>query len=111
VQVIINYPTGTQRLALAAEGSTGNWSADQIPAAANLTYQYRIVMRPGSDNDTSQIWLRTDARALQVESSDAASKGYIVAPFSATQPFTTPAFENFVIYHCTSAPLPASTME
>jgi len=98
VQVIIDYPTGTQRFTLAAEGSTGNWSADQIAAAGNLTYQYGITTRAGPDNDTSQVWLRTDARAQQVQSSDAASKGYIVAPFSATQTFTTPAFENFLIY-------------
>jgi 1,4-alpha-glucan branching enzyme len=98
VQLLIDYASGTGSFDLAAEGTTGNWSADQIAATANLTYQYRIVTRPGPDNDTSQPWLRTDARALQVQSSDPASKGYIVAPFSATQPFTTPPFQNFLIY-------------
>ena len=98
VQVLIDYPSGLEVFNLAAEDGTSNWSADQIPAAANLTYQYKITTRVGPDNNTSQPWLRTDARALQVESSDASSKGYIVAPFAAAQPFTTPAFENFLIY-------------
>jgi len=98
VQVIIDYPAGAQTVSLASEPGTGNWSADQIPAAANLTYQYRITTGPGPDNNTSQPWLRTDARAVQVESSDPTSKGYILAPFAANQPFVTPAFENFLIY-------------
>jgi 1,4-alpha-glucan branching enzyme len=98
VQAQVDYPTGTETIDLASEAGTGNWSADQIPGAANLTYQYKITTQTGPDNDTSQPWLRTDARALQVESSDPASKGYMVAPFSASQPFATPAFENFLIY-------------
>ena len=101
VQVVIDDESvqgGVRTIGLAAEGTTGNWSADRIPAAANTKYQYKITTRPGPDNDTSQDWLRTDARALQVEGADSASKGYIVAPFSAQQPFTTPSFENFVIY-------------
>ena len=98
VQVIIDYPAGAQTVSMASDPGTGNWSADQIPAAAHLTYQYRITTRPGPDNNTSQPWLRTDARAVQVESSDPTSKGYILAPFAANQPFVTPAFENFLIY-------------
>ncbi|HEV2172759.1 MAG TPA: alpha-amylase family glycosyl hydrolase [Nitrospira sp.] len=98
VQVEIDYPSGLQALDLGLEPGTGNWSADGIPATSNLTYQYRITTRPGLDNDTSQPWLRTDARAVQVQSSDPASKGYILPAFSAVQPFSTPAFENFLIY-------------
>jgi 1,4-alpha-glucan branching enzyme len=86
-------------VALAAEGSTGNWSVDSILVTAGQTYQYLITNQGGANNDNSQIWQRTDARALQVESSSAASAGYVVAPFPATrQNFTTPAFQDFLIY-------------
>jgi len=102
VQVFGDFNGGTPislALDLAAEGDTGNWSADQIPASAGDRYQYIITNKGGADNDNSQLWYRTDARALQVESSNAASQGYIVAPFPANrQPFQTPAFENFLIY-------------
>ena len=84
---------------LAPEPGTGNWSADQIPASAGDKYQYIVTNMGGSNNDNSQPWVRTDARALQVQSSAAASMGYIVAPFpAARQPFTTPAFEDFLLY-------------
>jgi 1,4-alpha-glucan branching enzyme len=86
-------------LDLASEGSSGNWSADQIPAQAGQMYKYLITNRGGPNNDNSQVWERTDARALQVESSSAASAGYVVAPFpSARQPFRTPAFQDFILY-------------
>src|SRR5580692_13061926 len=55
-------------VALAAEGSTGNWSVDSILVTAGQTYQYLITNQGGANNDNSQIWQRTDARALQVES-------------------------------------------
>lgn len=42
VQVMIDDPGGTRSIGLAAEGTTGNWSADQIPAA-NMKYQYKIT--------------------------------------------------------------------
>ena len=84
---------------LASEGSTGNWSADGIPVVAGQMYKYLITNQGGANNDNSQVWQRTDARALQVQSSDPASAGYVVAPFpSARQAFTTPAFQNFLIY-------------
>lgn len=98
VQVEIDYPSGIETLDLAVEPGTGNWSGDQIRATANLTYQYRITTRPGPDNNTSQPWLRTDARAVQVQSSDPASKGFILPAFSALEVFSTPAFENFLVY-------------
>jgi 1,4-alpha-glucan branching enzyme len=101
VQVILDHPVPGTTFALANEPGTPNWSADGIPAAVNTRYQYLIVTAPGQDNDTSQPHLRTDARALQVESSDPAAQGYIVDPalFSDNRaPFTTPAFEDFLIY-------------
>ena len=101
VEVILDYPIPGTTFALANEPGTPNWSADGIPAPANTRYQYRITTAPGQDNDTSQPHLRTDARALQVESSDPASRGYIVDPTLFTNnrvPFTTPPFEDFLIY-------------
>jgi len=86
-------------LDLAPEGTSGNWSGDQIPVTAGQMYKYLITNRGGTNNDNSQIWQRTDARALQVQSSSASSAGYVVAPFpSGRQPFQTPAFQDFIIY-------------
>ncbi len=98
VQVVMGSPSGTT-FDLASEPGTGNWSADQIPASPGDKYQYIITNAGGVNNDNYQPWYRTDARALQVESSAAASMGYIVPPFPQNrQPFTTPAFEDFLIY-------------
>jgi 1,4-alpha-glucan branching enzyme len=101
VEVILDYPVAGTTFALANEPGTPNWSADGIAAQPNTRYQYRITTAPGQDNDTSQPWLRTDARALQVESADAASQGYVIDPTLFTTnrvPFTTPSFEDFLIY-------------
>jgi 1,4-alpha-glucan branching enzyme len=101
VEVILDHPIPGTNFALANEPGTPNWSADGIPAPVNTRYQYRITTRPGQDNDTSTPHLRTDARALQVESSDNTSQGYIVDPALFTNnraPFTTPPFEDFLIY-------------
>lgn len=80
VEVILDHPAPGTTFTLANEPGTPNWSADGIPALSNTRYQYRVTTAPGQDNDTSQPHLRTDARALQVESSDPASQGYIVDP-------------------------------
>lgn len=101
VEVILDHPAPGTTFTLANEPGTPNWSADGIPALSNTRYQYRVTTAPGQDNDTSQPHLRTDARALQVESSDPASQGYIVDPRLLTTdraPFTTPRFEEFLIY-------------
>jgi 1,4-alpha-glucan branching enzyme len=102
VQVVLNDAVAGPRYALGSEPGTGNWSADQIAAApAGTKYQYIITNAGGTNNDNSQPWIRTDARALQVQSSDAASMGYVIDPSVFTagrQAFTTPAFENFLIY-------------
>src|SRR3984957_13408212 len=101
VEVILDHPAPGTTFTLANEPGTPNWSADGIPALSNTRYQYRITTAPGQDNDTSQPHLRTDARALQVESSDPASQGYIVDPTLFTNnraPFTAPPFEDFLIY-------------
>jgi 1,4-alpha-glucan branching enzyme len=101
VEVILDHPAPGTTFALANEPGTPNWSADGIPAPANTRYQYRVTTAPGQNNDTSQPHLRTDARALQVESSDPASRGYIVDPTLFTNnrvPFITPPFEDFLIY-------------
>src|SRR5260370_13104433 len=99
VQVVPTDPATGPAFDLAPEGTSGNWSADGIPAVANTKYQYIITNRGGPNNDNSQPWLRTDARALQVESSSPQSMGYVVGQFpSNRQPFTTPSFENFLIY-------------
>lgn len=91
-------PVGALDLAL--EPGTGNWSADQIPVSANDKYQY-IITNPGGVNNIAGAYYRTDARALQVQSSAAASQGYVIDPgiFNRNRPvFTTPAFQNFLIY-------------
>ena len=102
VQVILNDAQHGPAFDLASEPGTGNWSADQIPAPPGTTYQYIITNKGGENNDNSQPWYRTDARALQVQSSAAASMGYIVDPALFSNPqrpsFTTPAFEDFLIY-------------
>ena len=88
VQVFGDFSNG-QPIALAQEPGTGNWSADQIPAQAGDKYQYILTNVGGPDNNNSQPWTRTDARAYQVESSDPAAKGYIVGPFPESRaPFT-----------------------
>jgi len=98
VQVFGDFSNG-QPIDLAPEPGTGNWSADQIPAQAGDKYQYILTNVGGPDNNNSQPWTRTDARAYQVQSSDPASMGYIVSPFPADRvPFTTPAFGDFLIY-------------
>jgi 1,4-alpha-glucan branching enzyme len=101
VDVVLDHPVPGTTFALANEPGTPNWSAAGIPAPANTRYQYRITTAPGQNNDTSEPHLRTDARALQVESSDPASRGYIVDPTLFTNsrvPFITPPFEDFLIY-------------
>ena len=87
-------------LDLAPEPGTGNWSADQIPVAANEKYQY-IITNPGGVNNIAGTYFRTDARAQQVQSSAAASQGYVIDPAVFTrnrQLFTTPAFQDFLVY-------------
>lgn len=84
---------------LAPESSSGNWSADGIAVTAGQMYKYLITNQGGPDNDNSQVWERADARALQVQSSSAASAGYVVGPFPvARQPFQTPSFQDFLVY-------------
>ena len=86
-------------LNLAPEGTSGNWSADQISVTAGQMYKYLITNKGGPDNDNSEVWQHTDARALQVQSSSASSAGYVVGPFPSTRvPFQTPAFQDFLIY-------------
>jgi hypothetical protein len=82
VDVILDHPVANTIFALAHEAGTPNWSADGIPAPPNTRYQYRITTAPGQDNDTSQPHIRTDARALQVEGSDAACHGLYRRPRS-----------------------------
>lgn len=101
VQLVFEDINNMPACDLAAEPGTGNWSADQVNAPAGTKYQYIITNMGGPNNDNSQPWFRADARALQVESSAAKSMSYVVDPglfTSARQPFTTPAFENFLIY-------------
>jgi len=82
----------TAPLSLAPEGTSGNWSADEIPVTAGQMYKYLIT-------NNSQVLERTDARALQVQSSNSASAGYVFGSFPADrQPFQTPAFQDFLIY-------------
>jgi 1,4-alpha-glucan branching enzyme len=103
VQVILFDSPAGSACNLASEPGTGNWSADQIPATAGLKYQYIITNEGGTDNNNAQPWTRSDARALQVESSDPAAKSYIVDPAVFTtnrgaQAFTTPAFPDYLVY-------------
>lgn len=102
VQVVLwDSAQASATFELKNEVGTPNWSADGIPARANTLYQYVITTRPGTDNNTSEPHWRTDARALQVEGSDSWDRGYIVDPTLFTRnrvPFTTPAFQNFLIY-------------
>jgi 1,4-alpha-glucan branching enzyme len=101
VDVIVDNPAANTTFTLASEAGTNNWSADGIPAKVNTRYQYRITTKPGQDNDTSGPHMRTDARALQVDGSDATDQGYIIDPALFTKgrtPFATPPFQNFIIY-------------
>jgi 1,4-alpha-glucan branching enzyme len=101
VQLVLDAANNAPAGDLAAEPGTGNWSADQVDAPAGTKYQYIVTNMGGANNDNSQPWFRTDARAQQVESSAGASMGYVVDPGVFTngrQPFTTPAFEDFLIY-------------
>lgn len=90
---------GAGAVDLLDEGN-GNW-AGVIPGVAPLDlYKYRITNCGGPQNDDSKIWEQADARALQVESSAYASASYVLAPFdqSTRPPFTTPAFDSFILY-------------
>lgn len=102
VQLFGDFTGGSSASAidLAPEPGTGNWSADQVPVAANEKYQY-IITNPGGANSIAGAYYRTDARAQQVQSSAAASQGYVIDPATFTrnrQPFITPAFQDFLIY-------------
>jgi 1,4-alpha-glucan branching enzyme len=102
VQLFGDFTGGSSvnALDIAPEPGTGNWSADQIPVAANDKYQY-IITNPGGVNNIAGTYFRTDARAMQVQSSAAASQGYVIDPTIFTgnrQIFTTPAFQDFLIY-------------
>jgi hypothetical protein len=113
IDVILGHPVANTTFALANESGTPNWSADGIPAPPNTRYQYRITNAAGQDNDTSQPHIRTDARALQVEGSDAACQGYIVDPglFNANRtPLPRPPLKTSSFTSSTSAPSPAATM-
>jgi 1,4-alpha-glucan branching enzyme len=102
VQVVLDSITNPAAFDLGAEQGTGNWSADQVAGIGiNRKYQYIVTNEGGANNDNSQPWYRTDARAQQVESSLATSMGYVIDPSlftTARQPFTTPAFGEFLIY-------------
>jgi len=101
VQLVLGNASNQPAGDLAAEPGTGNWSADHVEAPPGTKYQYIITNIGGPNNDNSQPWFRADARALQVESSAATSMSYVVDPAvfaNARQPFTTPAFEDFLIY-------------
>jgi len=102
VQVVLDNIHNAPAFDLGPEPGAGNWSADQVQEISpNRKYQYVITNQGGSSNDNSQPWYRTDARAQQVESSDSTSMGYVVDPAIFTtsrQPFTTPAFQDFLIY-------------
>src|SRR5262249_38416821 len=78
----------------------GNCSADVLWVSGLQRYQYRIKNIGGPGNDDSQIWERADARALQVEHSGAAAASYVLPPVDQSQrpSFTTPRFENFLLY-------------
>lgn len=84
---------------LYGEGN-GNWSSDVSPVQPGQRYKYIIDNAGGPFNDASHPWERADARALQVENSGAAAAGYVLAPASGYPyaPFTTPGFENFILY-------------
>jgi 1,4-alpha-glucan branching enzyme len=102
VQVVLDSIANTPAFDLGPEPGTGNWSADQVPGiGASRKYQYIITNQGGPNNNNSQPWYRTDARAQQVESSESTSMGYVIDPSIFTtsrQPFTTPAFQDFQIY-------------
>jgi len=94
---------GTNPAALFSEGN-GNWAGviSGIPGGIQDRdlYKYLIVNVGGPGNDNSKIWEQADSRALQVESSAYTSASYVIAPFNQSNrpAFTTPAFENFILY-------------
>jgi 1,4-alpha-glucan branching enzyme len=101
VEVVLDHPNPGTTYALANEPGTPNWSADGIPVTPNTRYQYSITTVPGPDNDTLQVHIRTDARALQVEGAAANCQGYVIDPTLFTTNrvrFTTPSFQDFLIY-------------
>jgi 1,4-alpha-glucan branching enzyme len=89
----------TKAIDLASEGN-GNWSADVPGVKALQLYKYRIENVGSAGNDNSHLWERPDARALQVEHSGAAAAGYVIPLLDQSQrpAFTTPSFENFLLY-------------
>jgi 1,4-alpha-glucan branching enzyme len=88
-----------QPVDLACEGN-GIWSTDVPNVRALHLYKYLIENVGGPGNDDSQTWQRADARALQVESSNEEAASYVVPPFDQNNRpvYTTPKYENFILY-------------
>jgi 1,4-alpha-glucan branching enzyme len=90
---------GVGAIPMGSEGN-GNWSCVAPNVKAYQMYKYIITNVGGPGNNNSQHWERTDARALQVQSSNAASAGYVVPTInqSSRPSFNTPSFDSFILY-------------
>src|SRR5579871_2184321 len=87
----------TNGLPLTSEGN-GYWSADVTGVSIGQAYKYIIVNRGGSPNNQGwRVW-RVDAYAQEVANSGEEANGFVVNPAYNFSPFTTPGFENFIIY-------------
>ncbi|HLK59757.1 MAG TPA: alpha-amylase family glycosyl hydrolase [Chthonomonadaceae bacterium] len=87
----------TNGLPLTSE-QNGYWSADVTGAQAGQAYKFIIQNRGGSDfNQSWRIW-RVDAYAREVANSGEEANGFVVDPGFPFSSFTTPGFENFLVY-------------
>jgi 1,4-alpha-glucan branching enzyme len=89
-----------QTLPLTADPSNAQYfSADVTPVAADHQYRFSISndSHLGPDNPGG-VFERVDPYARDVESSDAAAPGYVVAVAPPATPFQTPSFETFIVY-------------
>jgi 1,4-alpha-glucan branching enzyme len=91
--------TAAGAITMGYEGN-GNWSCVAPTVTAYQMYKYLITNGGGPGNNNSQVWERTDARALQVQSSDPASAGYVVPTVDQTvrPTYNTPSFDSFILY-------------
>jgi 1,4-alpha-glucan branching enzyme len=102
VELVLLSPGAPDTTIALKREMSGNWSAVVKGVQALQKYKYRIKTAQGNWNDVSEIWKRTDARALQVEHTGPDAASFIVDQRQFTDGarpnFRTPGFEDFLIY-------------
>src|SRR4051794_727868 len=101
VQVLLRQdPSQTyQRFALAAEGTSGYWSADISGVQSDYQYRFNATNDPTKgDENPGGDWERVDPHARHVRNSAIDSPGYLVNTSFNFAPYHPPALTELVIY-------------